>query len=375
MYVQHEYLRENVTMTRNQTYRIDFPKTGLLSAMLLKLSAPCVSGATLADPLWRLRDHIGLVEVIGNGATIIKSAKLVHLDYLSWLRGGVPRTYQWRNYATNTQYEYVLVLFGREVGDRDYGLDLSKWDNVELRITNTATASYYGDDITLSILCSYLRDHAAGFRGYLRTELWREWTTVSDEWKYFTLPIELPIAGVYVRAFPDQTNGVMDTNFANLMYDIQFYTAGGTKTIYNGGLDDLAILNYYMDNAIGLVGGHADINADVGVPISLGRVFGRATASGSLDGAGSATIPTIKGDLTDGDFVAETREADSPIEFIFMGYAYEYSGHLWHARTLAPDELLDPRVSGETTLNIHTRSGAAYADGLNQVVLDRLVTS
>lgn len=374
MYKQLEYLREGITMTRGQTYRIDLPLTGFLSSILLKLSAPCTSGATLADPLWRLRDHFGTVELIGNGSTIIKSADLVHHDYLSWLRGKVPRTYQWRNYATNTQFEYVLINLGRYPGDPEFGLDLSKWDNVELRVTNSSSATYHSADITASIQFEYLRDHAQGFRGFLRTELWREWTTVSDEWKYFTLPSEFPIAGVYLRAVPDDTSGVMDTNFANLMYDIEFKMSGGTKNIYIGGLDDLALWNYYEDEAVGLVSGHADINADRGVPISLGRVFGQTVSAGDLSGAIAGSIPTMKGDLTDGDFVGENREADAPLHFIFMGYAFEYSAHLWHSKSLDPGELLDPKVVGETTLNIHTRSGAAYADGTAQVILDRVVS-
>lgn len=374
MYTQFEYLRENVTMVRGQTYRIDLPKDGLLSGILIKLSAPCTSGATLADPKWRLRDHFGLLEVIGNGATVIKSANLVHFDYLAWLRGKTPRAHQWRNYATNTQFEYIWVGFGRKPGDTEIGLDLSKWSNVEFRLTNSASATYYGADITASLLLVYVRENPGGFRGFLRTELWRTWTTVSDETKYLELPNEFPISGVYLRCLPDDTSGVMDTGFANLADDIDFKTAGGTKTLYKGGLDDLAILNYYTDEAIGLVGGHADINADVGVPVSLGRVFGRATASGSLDGAVSATIPTIKGDTTDGDFVAEAREADSPIEFIFMGYAFEYMSHLWHSENLEAGSLLDPKSMGVTELNIHTRSGAAYADGTNDVVLERLVS-
>lgn len=375
MYKQFEYLRESVTMTRGQTYRIDLPETGLLSGLFLKLSAPCTSGATLADALWRLQDHLGTLEVIANGATIIKSLDWQNLAHIHALRQGVTPLGAWRNYATNTQFEYLLVLFGRFLGDPEYGIDLANFDNVEFRLTNASSATYHGSDISASILQCYMRDMPGGFRGHIRSEIWREWTTVQDETKYFVLPTEYPFSGVYLRCVPSTTSGVPDTGFANLADDIDMSIQGGLKQVYKGGLDDLALVDYYMQGHELLVGGLADVNADRGIPISLGRVLQHATASGSKDGAVSAVIPTIEADLTDGAFKAEAREADSPIEFIFNGYAFQNTVNLWFAPTLAADELLDPGAVGEIRLNIHTRNASSAASGTNQVVIERVVSS
>ncbi len=373
MYKQLEYLREGVTATRGQTYRIDLPESGLLSAIFLKVEAPCTSGATLADELWRLQDHLGALEVIGNGATVIKSAEFKHFDFLNWLRNRVSPIHAWRNYATNTQFEYLPILFGRSLYDKDYGLDLSKWDNVEFRLTNSSSATYHGSDLTLSLLLAYWREHSGGFRGYLRTEEWREWTTVQNETKYFTLPTEFPISGVYLRALPDTTTGKADTNGANCMHDIDFSMGGGTKRIYKGGLDDLALLNYYEHQGELIVSGMADVNADRGISVSLLRALGWSGISASKDGAVSTTDVTMEADDTDGTVSFEAREADSPIAFMVRGYGYQNMAWLWHSQECNPEDLLDPASAGEIRLNIATRDAAASADGTNQVVLERVV--
>jgi hypothetical protein len=373
MYKQLEYLREGVTGTLGQTFRIDLPETGLLTAMFLKVSANATSGAFAALDAWRLQDYLTTLEVIGNGATVIKSADFKHFDFLNWLRNKVNPLHAWRNYGANTQFEYVPILFGRSLYDKDYGLDLSKWDNVEFRLTNSSSATYHSTDLTISLLLAYWREHSGGFRGYLRTEKWREWTTVSDEWKYFTLPTEFPISGVYLRALPDFTTGVPDSNGANGMYDIDFSKAGGTKRLFVGGLDDLALMNYYELGGSLIVPGQPYINADQGVQWSMLRSLGWATATTTKDGAVATTFPTMASDLTDGSMKYEDYEADRPIATLVQGYGYQHMGWLWHSQDCNSEDLLDPAEAGEVRLNIHTRSGAAYADGTNQVVLERVV--
>jgi len=373
MYKQYEYLREGVTFTRGQTYRIDLPETGLLSTLLLKVSGPCTSGATLATDQWRLQDFLGRIEIIANGATIIKSADYKHFDYLQWLYSGASPMHAWRNYATNTQFEYLLLHFGRYAFDPDYGLDLSKYDNVELRFTNSSSATYHGSDLSLSLLQGFLRDKSAGFRGHIRTELWRSWATVQNETKYLLLPTEYPISLIALRALPDTTTHAADTGFANLMTDIDFSVGGGQTRLFKGGLDDLALMAHLERGAEADVFGAFDRTADKPVDVSLGRILGWATAATALDGAGAATIPTIQGDSTDGTVNPETREADSPIAFIFKGYAYQHMVALHDNRMLNPDLMIEPTRAGEMRLNIQTADSAAAADGTAEVVLERVV--
>lgn len=374
MYKQFEYLREGATMTRNQTFRIDLPKEGQLSGMLLKVSADCTSGATLADKNWRLLDFLTKLEVIGNGATIIKSLDVQHLHFLTWLHQGIVPPHFWRNYATNTQFEYFLVTFGRFIGDTEFGLDLARYDSVELRLTNTATATYYGTDLSVSILQLFMRDNPGSFKGFVRSEEWRKWTTVQNETQYLLLPSEFPIATIALRNVPGNTSGMFNTNPQNLMDDIDFSKNGGTRQLYKGGFDDLMVMNYLERGAEIFTGGQADVNADRGIETGIARMFNWWASSGSKDGAVSATIPTMIADATDGTVSFEAREADSPILFGARGMGYQGFAWLLHNHLLDPGMMIDPKVDGECRLNLHCRDAAAAASGTSTVLLERLVS-
>jgi hypothetical protein len=373
MLMQKEYLRESVTMTRGQTYRIDLPEIGLLSGLQLKFSASATTGLGLAGGAWRLLDFLTTIEVIGDGATVIKSFQAKTAEFVDFLRCGIVPVHKWRNYATNTQNEYIHLLFGRYLGDPLYGLDLSKWKNVELRITNTSSATYHGTDITLSILGTYFVNPGHSFGGFLRTETWREWTTVTDETKYHVLPVEYPISGIYLHALPAVTSGMSDTGFANLMDDIDFSVNGGQQRLYKGGLDDLIIENRMETGREPIVSGLADVNADSGIDVGIGNMFGWATASGSKDGAVSAVIPTMIADATDNTISFEAREADSPVEFMARGTGFMNHAYLFHSQNLEQENLLTAAALGELRLNIHTRNSATADNGTNRVILERLV--
>lgn len=373
MYKQIEYLRETKALTRNTTFRIDLPESGMLSALMLRFDADCTSGATLAATAWRLIDHLTKIEVIANGAKVIKSLTGFELQYAFYLSQGIVPPHFWRNYATNTQMEYLPILFGRFLNDPEYGLDLSKYDNVELRITNTGSSTYYGADLRLSIVQVYLRDVTAGFLGHIRSEEWRKWTTVQNATEYLTLPTEFPIAGIYLRALPSNTSGVMDTGFHNLMLDIDFSIGGGQKQLFKGGLDDLIVMNYLEKGFELFTSGHMDVTADRGVDVGVGRMFGWAGISGAKDGAVSSTIPTIEADSTNTVLKPEAREADSPIHFIVRGMGYHNCAYLLHAPNLEPDLVLNPAEVGDIRLNIQTKDASTAASGTNFVFLDRVV--
>jgi hypothetical protein len=374
MYWQHEYLREGATMTRSQTYRIDLPKTGQLSGILLKVTAPSVSAAFANGGDWRLLDYLGLIEVIGNGATVIKSLQAKNLHFTAWLHQGIVTPHFWRNYATNTQFEYILILFGRYLFDTDYGLDLGKWDNVELRVTNTATASTHGSDPTVSIVQYFLRQNPGSFRGYIRSEIWREWTTVTDETKYFVLPTEFPISGIYLRALPATTTGMSDTGMSNLMDDVDFSIQGGTLQLFKGGIDDLIVSNYLDRGAEIITSGEWYGNADKGIDVSVGRMFGWAGVWGAKGGAAATVDQTMIADATDNTISFEGAQADEVAEFITRGLAFHNHGYLLHNHLLVPDFMIDPKRDGEVRLNIHTANSATADNGTNQVVLERLVS-
>jgi hypothetical protein len=374
MYFQKEYLREAAALTRGGTTRIDLPESGLLSSILLFFTGICASGATLADEKWRLQDHLTKIEVIANGAQVIKSLDFKHLQFFTWLRQGIVPHFNWRNYATNEQREYCLLNFGRFLNDPDYGLDLSKYDNVELRLTNASSATYHADSMTVSMLQVFKRDGAGGFKGHLRSELWRQWTSVLNETKYLVLPTEHPISGIYLRSVPETSAGMAECGPSWQMDDIDFSLQGGLKRYYKGGLDDLYVLNSLERGAEVITSGMADVTADKGIATAIARMNGWAISPTSKDGAIAASIATMIADATDATISFEVREADSPVSFIVKGVGFQNMAWLLHSQDLKDEELLRFPEQGECRLNIWTANAAGYAGGTNEVLLERLVS-
>jgi len=375
MFWQHEYVREAVSMTLNDVYRLDLPEHGLLGSLFFRISGSQASGYGQAAADWRIIDEISKVEIIADGSTVIKSLTGYELQALAtWDQGIIPPG-AWKNYATNTQWEHMLLNFGRKMFDVEYGLDLSRFKNIELKVTNTATSSDFSD-LTISVLGLYLRDSPAGtFRGYLRTEEWRSWTTVADETQYLDLPVEHIIRRILLQAIPSIDSAeVESTNMLNLMDDIEHSLDTGQVRMFKGGIDDLMRINALHLGVPLIVAGSHYMSADQGVDISLGYVGGGAWGAGSQDGAGAAVIATMETGRTSFTQKPETYEADSPIGFMFLGIAPFLTAVLHHDPTPDPLTWLNPQQRATVELNIHTRNASSAASGRNAVVLDRLVT-
>ena len=376
MFLQREYVREGVAMTLGETFKLDLPEHGLLSSLLIRISGNQISAYGQGEHDWRIIDKISKVAVLVNGATICKSLTGYQAQALAYWDQGVIPPGDWRNYASNTQFEYMLINFGRYMGDPEMGLDLSKFANVELQITNTAAATNF-TSLSVSVMGVYLRGSPAGqFKGYMRSEEWRAWTTVSDETKYNDLPVEHLIRRILLQAIPDQDSDfVNETNMANLMDDVELGLDTGQVRVFKGGIDDLMRENYLDTGKPLIVGGQTYMLADDGIDISMGRQIAYVGGAVSKDGAVSGTLPTLAADELNGTVKPETYEADSPINVLSVGFAPFYTAQFDFNLGWDVANWLDPNTRKTVKLDIHTRSGASYADGRNAIVLDRLVTN
>lgn len=374
MFLQKEYIREGVSMTLNSTYVLDLPENGLLTSLFMRISGAEASGLGQSGGSWRIEDFISKVEIIANGATVIKSLAAREIKALAFYDQGICSPDSLRNYATNTQFSYLFLNFGRKLMDKELGLDLSKFQSVELKITNTATSSEFSD-LTVSTVGLFMRDYQpSALKGYMRTEEFRSWTTVADETKYFDLPIEHVLRRIMLTAIPDvDANYVSEDNIYNYMDDIQLDLDTGQIRVFKGGLDDLIRQNAYEYGRIPQVSGANYNFADKGWDAGLGYVFGGVFGISSKDTAVATSFATRTADQNYNTQTAESYEADSPIDFIVTGLAYQNTAMLRFDYDEDMGMWLDPNVRKSVKLNIHTKNAAADADGTNKVVLDRLV--
>jgi len=374
-YWQREYVREAVTMTLNQTYVLELPKQGLLGSILLRFSGSEASGLGQSGGAWRLIDFLSKIEVLGDSATVVKSLTGLQAQALSVKDQHVMPPSVWKNYATNTQWEFILINFGRKLYDRGMGLDLSKFNVTELKITNTATASYFSD-IAVSVVGIYLREpEGAGFPlGYMRSEQWRAWTTVADKTEYNDIPTEHLLRRILLQAIPDvDSDYVEETNMWNLADDVDLTLESGKLRLFKGGIDDLMRENWYHMGVPMIATGSEYMNADKGVDISLGYVMGGAWGQGSADGAVGSTIACMETGRTSFTQKPETYEADHPIGFVFVGCAPFLVASWDFDDDPDPGTWLDPEARKVVQMNVHTRNSSSAADGANSIILDRLV--
>jgi hypothetical protein len=373
MYWQREYLRENTTMTRDETWREDLPKEGLLGSILLRMSVDGVSGAFAATEKWRILDFLSKIEVIADGSTIIKSLTGEVVNALSFYDQGIGNLDYWHSYATGTKWAHLLINFGRKLFDNEMGLDLSRFNNVELRITNDASSTYFGADPSLSVLQFFLRDApGAAFRGHLRTEEWRKWTTVADAIEYLELPTERPIRRIIMQCIPDvDSNNLSETGMWNVADDVELSLKTGVLRVFKGGIDDLMWENAWDYGRELFSAPNLYMTADKGRRVGMGYVLMAVGGAGTQDGAGAGTIPTLEGRRTDNTQKPETYEADTLISTLVRGICPENCVVFRFDKPDDPTVYLDPQAQRTVKLDVHTRNASSAADGTVRVILDR----
>jgi len=322
MFWQKEVLREGVAMTLNDTFELDLPDWGSLGSLLLRISGDEVSGLGQRGGAWRIIDFISKIEVILNGATICKSLKGDIIQAMSFYDDRVLSPDTYRNYATNTQYCYILLNFGRKLYDTELGLQLDTYKSAELKITNNAAATDF-QNLNATILAIWRREVDTNFSHYFRSEEWRKWTTSQDETQYFDLPTQFPIRRILLQAVPGlDANFKENTGMHNLMDDVDLSFATGTVRVYKGGIDDIMRLNLYQYGRNLIMGGVTYMFADKGINMGLGRVDYSAFGAGTFSGAEATAVPTMLASENGRAQIPITYTPDSPIQLMVGGMAY-----------------------------------------------------
>lgn len=376
MYFQRDYIRESAILARNDTYRLDLPKTGLLGSVMLSVVGVLQPGAFANGGRWRIVDYIDKIEIVANGSTVVKSISGQCLQALMYWDQGVFSLDKIDNYGAATQRAVFLLNFGRKLFDSEMYLDLSRFSSVELRVTFGGTSTHFASDPSISVMAYYLRGSGVPkVRGYLRTEEWRKWTTVSDEWRYLDLPEELPLRRVLVQAEPKvDANNLAVAKMYDVAYEIQLMLQTGGNTVFSGKVQDLMRDNILDIGAYALSGYNWYGAADKGVWNGLGYVHAIANAPMSQTGAAASTVPTVKGPVGDGPTTGyESAETDNIYSNLAIGMCPHNTLMFRFDQNSDPRTWLDPAAERVVNLNIHTRSGPEYADGTIRVVLDRLV--
>lgn len=205
---ERRYIRKGLSQTSdNQTYMELLPRSGILSAALVKMTF--TNGAT-GGGAQDVIDVVSKIEVIGNGSDVIFSLSGIEASKWGalWTKD---RLAQLRDDRANAvPFCMFMVPFGRFVGDEQCWLDLGAYNTVELKITyaHTAGATLFvtGSAVIDIIGVFYARGMTPPLRrGWIRTTQVRNFTSVASGEDVTILSQRYPMLDMMVYAFKAAT--------------------------------------------------------------------------------------------------------------------------------------------------------------------------
>lgn len=381
MYRQREVLRSGVVMDFASSYELDLPKQGRLTDLTLYIRSTENASAFLTSiPKWRLIDYISKIEVIGDGSEVIKSfdgQQALACAFYDDFREPVS---MWRNYSNTPQRQWIPIHFGRWFHDLVYGLDLSRFNQVQLKITNDATSTQFTTGITLDVIADWVREPVSAFAGYFREEEWKTWAPAAAEVAYNVLPTLLPIRRILLRARPGRVTATSKnaSSMHRLMNPIDFTVRTGQLRRYLGSLETLGHMSVMEWPALAETRGMIYRNSNLGFEAGVGYITNSQKVTATYTDA-PATYPAAIGtpDIQDSALEVQQFVGDAPLEWSARGHGYMHNVPLLYDTTPDLSQLLDPRAENEVKVDVTCQSGTTVAGtdraAQNAIILSRLV--
>jgi len=381
MFWQRDIIRSGVSMAFNATYTLDLPKQAELSSLILYVRSTQNGQPFLASvPKWRLIDYISKIEVIGDGSEVIKSFDGRQALACAFYDDAREPVSMWRHYSNTPHRQWIPLHFGRWFRDQLYGLNLSRFDQVQLKITNDATSTEFTTDVQLDVLGIWKREGGGGWRGYFREEEWKTWSPAAAAVEYNILPTNLDIRRILLRARPavDSADSINNSSMHRLMSDIDFTFRSGQTRVFKGSLEQLGHLSVMEYDFLAQTMGMIDRQADLGFESGVGYITNSMKPTATYTDA-PATYPVTIGapDIQNSTLETEARTADAVLEWMARGHGYMHNVPLFLDDTPDLSMLLKPRSENEVRADITCQSGTTVAgttnNAENAIILSRLV--
>ena len=379
MYWQKEVLRSGRSLAFNGTDVLDLPKTGLLNSLILYFSSTQNGQPFLSAVRWRLIDYISKIEVIANGSTVIKSYDGRQALASAWYDDGVEATSMWRHYSNTPHRQWIPIHFGQRFMDDLHGLDLGRYDQVQLKITNIATSTEFTTDIQLDVIAIWNREPDVASRGYYREEDYHVWAPAAGTWEYIDLPTELLIRRVLLRNRPGVVTATAKnaSSMTRLMEDIRFSINSRQLDLWRGSLTQLMHLAILELGRYAETMTNIDRNDEMGYEVGVGYVIHGLPSEATSTATPSAISTMGAADVQDSAQEVQQRTADQPLQGLWRGTGYGHCVPLYIARRADLKDHLDPAAKKVITIDAQCASGTTvagtHAAAESAIVLSRLV--
>lgn len=159
-------------MTLAKEWNKDLPKAGILTGIMLHMRGK--NGAALQNrKMMRIIDHITKVQITNGSNQYLFSLSGYQAKFLHWIQEHKIAPEQAILYGNKNQWTSVFVPFGRFFGDEQYALDLSRFDDAKLAITNDAVAAeIQTDELTVDVELYYMNELKTTPAKYLKNYEW-----------------------------------------------------------------------------------------------------------------------------------------------------------------------------------------------------------
>ena len=166
---------DSVTMS-GQTKTYELNEKGLVSALMLHAKFTADS-SQVDQTKQRILDWLSKIEVVGDDTDVIKSLSGRELAACNFFDLGRPVVERVSEVDGVVNEALLAIMFGRSMYDTSYMLDLSRWNKVELNITNddSDTGNFF-DAGTYSVHQLELKNSGVAPLGYLKTYRAKNWT-------------------------------------------------------------------------------------------------------------------------------------------------------------------------------------------------------
>lgn len=215
-------LEQSVIMNREaQTsdaalFRKDLPKAGCYSAIDIECRLTVGSTNAVNMDLLDVIKHISLV-CNGNDYRVHISGQEAFRHY--WMKHGKPMPYTWTERDGEVNSVWFRIEFGRFVGDEQFGLNLAKFNNVQVQIDYdavtawgaAAATTFVTGTFTVSIIAhQFPYNKQPAFKGMLGLREFYTTTTTASGDIVEDLPSSNPVLAVSVMCIEDAIADAVD---------------------------------------------------------------------------------------------------------------------------------------------------------------------
>ena len=127
-------VNRDTQVSNTAVYKKDLPKSGCYSAIDIGIRVTNGGTSNVNGDIIDSINHIGLLV---NGNEYRHWITGQELFRYHWLKRGQPLAYTFTEILSEVQEVWFRLYFGRDIGDKQFGLDLSKFDNVQVVIDYT----------------------------------------------------------------------------------------------------------------------------------------------------------------------------------------------------------------------------------------------